>query len=172
MGPIMIHPFKTIRNEAEPRLSINRLAFITNTDRWVVIRTEQGLYTQSPDAITMELARVSGRGLTSLYETYYKWQIWKRKQATPALRAAVAGFNWESGNFATFLQLAFPETSRIAKAKLLCVHPATLQKYELKRQQQMPAQIMVALTDGGLTPEEIDKLSMLGSIAYYESDPD
>ncbi len=169
----MPHPFKEIRVDAQPRLSVNRLAELTDLTRWAIIRTEQGLYSAPLDSILVVLGEASGKTSQELIASYTRWQKWKRRQSSADVLRALHYFAAKDWNvigppFVKFCAVAFPDESQIGRAKKLCVHPYTLRRYETEIQEAMPEQIVVALGDAGLSVEEIKKLEALGSIYYND----
>ena len=65
----------------------------------------------------------------------------------------------------------FKGYSRIAFCQMLCLHPATVLKYETGRQRPMPSQIKTALLECGLAPEKVRYLADLGEqyFKYHRS---
>src|SRR6266568_9623200 len=89
---LMPHPFKEIRVDAQPRLSVNRLAELTDLTRWAIIRTEQGLYSAPLDSILVVLGEASGKTSQELIASYTRWQKWKRRQSSADVLRALHYF--------------------------------------------------------------------------------
>lgn len=136
-----------------------------------IVRNEQGLFNRPSPAVLACICEYTGENPESVTKEYTAWIAHKRRSdyTRQLLKRTISFPNSEKLKNHPFLlwRLAIaPGTSRIAFCQLLCLHPATVLKYEKGEQRPMPSQIRVALKEAGMDQKYLEMLAKLGS-EYY-----
>lgn len=144
------NPLKALRLQAGwTQIDLADMAGIT---RHAVLRTEQGVYALPPPSIlSVFTSRLPHLNTLALEESYRIWQTKARRRAgllfpdAPLVSPDATGrqfLNWRTFSLGI--------TSRMELCRLLCVHPAVVEKYEKGQQHSMPDQLFQALRESGL----------------------
>lgn len=133
-----------------------------------VVRNEQGLFTNPSPAILSVITELSGDTTEQILKEYHAWVAHKRRSEPirSLVKRQISFPNASTLNQHPFLlwrTAIAPGISRIAFCQMLCVHPATLLKYEKGDQRTMPSQIFEALSETGMEQKLIQNLAQLGS---------
>jgi transcriptional regulator with XRE-family HTH domain len=133
-----------------------------------IVRNEQGLFNRPSPAILATICDYTGEDEERVTKEYQAWIASKRRSdyTRNLVKRAISFPPARSLNQHPFLlwRLAVaPGTSRIAFCQMLCLHPATVLKYETGQQRPMPSQIKTALKEAGMDPIRLDNLAKLGS---------
>lgn len=132
-----------------------------------IVRNEQGLYSSPSPKVLTAVADISTDDAEAISLEYRNWVAWKRRQEPiRGLVRRIITFppknRLTSHPFAMW-RAALGVTSRIDFCKMLCVHPATVLKYESNLQKNMPSQIYDALIETGMAQQRIEELAQLGA---------
>jgi transcriptional regulator with XRE-family HTH domain len=133
-----------------------------------VVRNEQGLFNRPSPAILATVCEYTGESPERLTKEYTAWIANKRRSDSiwTSLRRVISFPNAGSLTGHPFLlwrTAVFPGVSRIGFCQILCLHPATVLKYEKGEQRTMPSQIKYALSEAGMDKARIDALAKIGS---------
>ena len=133
-----------------------------------VVRNEQGLFNRPSPAILSTLVEYTGESSEKITKEYTAWIANKRRSDSvrrPMRRiiSFPAAHRLTGHPFLLWRTAIFPGISRIAFCQILCLHPATVLKYEKGEQRTMPSQIKDALSEAGMSKEKIDALARIGS---------
>jgi transcriptional regulator with XRE-family HTH domain len=132
-----------------------------------IVRNEQGLYSSPSPKVMAAIVELSGDDPVTVLLEYRNWVAWKRRQEP--IRGLVRRIiTFPPGDKLTshpFLlwRNALGIKSRIDFCKMLCVHPATVLKYESNLQKNMPVQIYDALVETGMSAGRIQEIAQLGA---------
>ena len=138
-----------------------------------VVRNEQGLFTTPSPRLLSIIAKISGDSTEAITREYTAWVSAKRRNGTlkTALQRVISFDKAEKLKQHPFLLwrvAIFPGQSRIAFCQMLCIHPATVLKYETGKQGPMPSQIYEALLAAGMKEAAISDLAYL-AIRYFRA---
>lgn len=162
-----VHPFKLIRHSLEPRMTIKQLAYEAMVEPLIVIRTEQGLFSEPPEGILLSLSVASFVSQTDLVTQYKDWQRRQRWINGKALIKVPAPVGLGvSAPIYEYLRHAWPDLGLQGRAKKLCVHHSTLMRYEQGLQPFMPGQLAIALSHAGVDSLTLELLDRLGQQWY------
>lgn len=132
-----------------------------------VVRNEQGLFNSPSPAVLEALVTYTGDSEQKIKNEYTAWIAHKRR--SEPIRTLVKRnihFNGASDlpshPFYLWRTSIAPGVSRIGFCQMLCVHPATVLKYETGQQRPMPSQIFTALIECGMDSGKVHQLAMLG----------
>lgn len=133
-----------------------------------IVRNEQGLFNNPSPAVFKAILSYTGEDATRVLKEYYAWIANKRRSndIQSAVRRSIMfppSDKLSNHPFKLWRDAAFGRLSRISFCQMLCLHPATVLKYEKTKQQSMPSQIYRALEDSGMPPSRINYLANLGS---------
>lgn len=133
-----------------------------------IVRNEQGLFNNPSPAVLGTIVELSGDDSERIVLEYHNWIAWKRRQ--PQVRTLVLrqisfqrSYELKQHPFLLWRTAIFPGLSRIAFCQMLCLHPATVLKYEKAEQRPMPSQIYNALLETGMKKDRVETLAQLGS---------
>lgn len=133
-----------------------------------VVRNEQGLFNNPSPKVLWTLVRISGDSIEQIIKEYTAWIAAKRREE-PLRSIVKRHISFQRPEvltehpFLLWRRAVTPGISRIAFCQMLCIHPATLLKYEKGDQRPMPSQIYLALKEAGMEISRINELAELGS---------
>jgi DNA-binding XRE family transcriptional regulator len=133
-----------------------------------VVRNEQGLFNRPSPAILSTICEYTGDTPEKITKEYTAWIANKRRSESVRgpLRRVISfpqARVLTQHPFLLWRTAVFPGLSRIAFCQILCLHPATVLKYEKGQQRTMPSQITMALSEGGMSLDRISTLAKIGS---------
>jgi transcriptional regulator with XRE-family HTH domain len=163
----MENPLKLRRLNAN--YTQDQLASLAGVTHDNIIRNEQGLFNKPSPRVLTAITRIdpSNTDRVRILKEYTNWIAWRRRQepVRSFVRRQISFPQAEKLNNHPFLlwRMAVYPSSRIEFCKILCLHPATLLKYETVKQRPMPSQIYNALIEAGTDKKFVEKLAKLGS---------
>lgn len=162
----LINPFKRLRLEAE--LTLTQLTELGAGSRAFISNAELGLYPDPPERIFAALNSEYGYlDYFELKEEYHAWQSAVRKSNYGCLKPHwlrdPRAYSTADHNVHPFTswRLASGITSRVRPAKLYCVSPSIISRFELQpwRISSVPPVLTDALLDAGYDKELLATLT-------------
>jgi DNA-binding XRE family transcriptional regulator len=142
------------------------LSYYAGVTPGAILKYEQGLYENPSLKILKVLSDRTGIPVKALIIEYSEWRSWKRRTAyLPSV--GILHFN-EFFHPLTQYREAAGYRSMQSFCIDLCMHPATVGKYEKGLCRSMPLMVKTALSEGGLSPTGIDIIHRRGQV-YYDA---
>lgn len=165
------NPLTVLRNQH--RLTIDGLARRSGVGRQVIMRTEQGVFTDPPDKILDTLLNLTpDADKASVLAAYYAYQRDLRRRNYGRLDTNPDFMGWAAHDLDEHPFVWWRCTSgisaRIQISKLYCVHPAVIFKFEMQPYltKSLPSQLYDALLESGYSEKVLTDLS--GAYARYK----
>lgn len=158
------NPLVTLRNDA--RLTVDGIARRAGVGRQVVMRTEQGVFTDPPDSILDTLLALSpDTDKAGVLAAYYAYQRDVRRYNFGRLDTDVDFNIWAhtevSDHPFVWWRCNSGIVARIQVSKLYCVHPAVMFKFEMQPwlMKSLPQQLEDALLESGYSEAVLTNLA-------------
>lgn len=155
------NPLREIRLSL--KYSLDRLAGIAGVSRQLIIRAEQAVYADPPPRLLETLLELNPDSEIDEEVIRVRYREFQRHTRKSNYGALSVGFKFSEGKgLHPFIdwRVRSGVRARIGPAKLFCVHPALIHKFELQPWlcQTPPGDLILALRESGYSSETLDDL--------------